>query len=317
MASRRAPISWTLTPGSSGDNPARTASVIALGFIVILAAGCSSWRFRDPPTPVASRDYETLNAIVSEVLFEKNTDTYRLPMPTDAEGKNLFLSAIERLEAWRARNPGKSSDVVFYTQGLCHEKLGRPFDALESYEYVETSDVDLEKSVRERMTTLDEILGYFPDAVPGEEKPPRTGEAASAVQKYEKTEWEPLVRILAENEAVQQALTKRDSTSQVASTAYKDALEELIVRFSDSRRIHEHWMRLGLYHETVAREWITLGEYGNNQKAWELADKALQKTSEIYLKVSQADGYPEKREAQAKLIALEELSRKIEKNLVR
>ncbi|MCA9410083.1 MAG: hypothetical protein H6751_15715 [Candidatus Omnitrophica bacterium] len=270
-----------------------------------------------PPTPVENRDFETLNSIVSEVLFEKGTDTYRLPMPTDAEGKNLFHSAIERLEAWRQRNPGSSEDIVYYTEGLCYEKLGQPMNALETYRLVKTTDADLQKTVEEKISGLEDILNYFPPDQMGVGGLPPRDQSEEAIEAYKGTEWEPLVWILAENEAVNRALEERDSTGQVASTAYKEALEALIVRFSDSARIYEHWMRLGLYYENVAREWITVGEYGNNPKAWELADKALQKASEIYLKVSQADGFPEKREAQARLVTLEELSRKVERNLVR
>ncbi len=280
--------------------------------------GCSVWRFKQPATPVENRDYETLNAIVSEVLFEKTTDTYRLPMPRDAEGTNLFLSAIERLEAWRQRNPGQSDEILsiaYYTEGLCYEKLGQPLNALETYALVRSNDADLMSSVEERVARLGELLAFFPPENREAEGFTPSGNIEEAIETFTGTEWEPLAWILAENRVVREALEKRDSGGQVASTAYKDAIEGLIVQFSESRRVYEHWMRLGLYHENIAREWITMGEYGNNDKAWDLADKALQKASEVYLKVSQADGYPEKREAQAKLVTLEELSRKIELNL--
>ena len=315
MASRQAPIFWTLSLGLSSKPGWKSLFIVASGTWVFLL-GCSVWRLKDPPTPVENRDLETLNTIVSEVLFEKDTDTYRLPMPRDAEGKNLFYSAIDRLESWRRRNPGQSEDIVYYTEGLCYEKLGQARNALETYSLVHSSDPDLTKATEERIVRLEEILSYFPDEEEKQSEVERKGTAEEAIKKFKGTEWEPLVWILAENEAVREALAKRDATGQVASIAYKDALEKLISRFKESRRIYEHWMRLGLYYENVAREWITLGEYGNNKKAWKLADQALQKCSEIYLKVSQADGYPEKREAQAKLVALEELSRKIETNLV-
>lgn len=283
----------------------------------LLLTGCHAKR-----TNPRDRPLETLNTIVSEVILHRHTDTYRLPMPVDAEGKNLFVNAIARLDAWANVHPGQFNDIISYTKGICYEKLGNLKDSADQYNMVQSGDPELVESASKRYKVLSELQESFhpPLITSDAEMSVSLVEAArtrvaTAIKKYKGTEWESLVMLCAENRAVEEFLDMQTRRSQVGETNYRQAIESLIDSFSDSKRIMEHRLRLGIYYEETGREWIGRAEYGHDPNAWKYAQQTIDKAIEIYVRIAQADGYAEKREAQARLDAVEELARKIEKNV--
>lgn len=286
-------------------------------FAVILFTGCHAKR-----TAQKDRPLETLNTIVSEVVLHRHTDTYRLPMPADAEGKNLFANAIARVNAWEKVHPGQFTDIISYTRGICYEKLGNLKESADEYSRVQSGDPELIENARKRLVVLNELQEAFrPPLIASdpEEAASLVGAArdriASAIRKNKGTEWDSLVMLCAENRAVEEFLDLQTRRSQVGEATYRQAIESLIERFSDSKRIMEHQLRLGIYYEETGREWIGRAEYGHDLNAWKYAQQTIDKAIEIYVRIAQADGYPEKREAQARLDAVEELARKIDKNV--
>lgn len=285
---------------------------------LVLLPGCGPKR-----TPVQNRPYEDLTTIVNEVILHRSDDIYRLPYPLDAEGKNLFSNAIVRLEAWARVHPKQCEDIVAYTQGLCHEKLGHLREAADAYARVPPGDADLPRLAPKRRDAMLDLLEQFRPPLHSEDPSAQAqlmeGAQArydEAVSKYRGTEWDSLAKLCAENRAVEEVLEPRNRQSGEGERAYREAIERLIVRFPESKRIQEHKLRLGIYYEEAAREWITRAENGQSD-AWTLAQKALDRATEIYVKVSQADGYPEKPEAAARLDAAEALSRKVDRNAPR
>jgi tetratricopeptide (TPR) repeat protein len=288
---------------------------------LLLVSGCQTKK-----TPVENRPWETLSTIVTEVDLQRKTDVYRLPYPLDAEGKNLFSNAITRLDAWSqaqgtSSQANQSRDVVFFTRGLCSEKLGNLKEAAEDFNKVTTGDPELIKAAQRHHEVMEDLQNLF--------RPPLRADDAEeqqilleasrsrmeeALTRYKGTEWESLVMLCTENKAVSEFLELQARRSQVGETAYRQAIETLITRFTESKRIQEHRLRLGIYYEEAAREWIARAEYDKEQEAWQLAQNALDKATEIYVRISQADGYPEKREAQARLDAIEELSKKVDQS---
>lgn len=298
------------------------AGSIWILLIPLVLAGCYAKK-----TPPANQPYETIETIVAEVLLHKTTNTYRLPFPVDAEGKNLFSNAIVRLDAWSKVHPGQYQDIINYTKGMCHEKLGHLKEAAECYGAVDGADpelVPLAAKHREVMLDLDHL--FRPPLQSDDPNEQATlMEAArdrteQAVTKYKGTPYEGVAMLCTENRAVQEFLDLQGQRSQVGEIAYLQAIESLIQRFPDSKRIEEHRLRLGDYYAETARECIARAEAGigetdpAGQDEWMTAQKALDKATEIYVKIAQADGYPEKREAQARLDGIEEISRRIEKN---
>jgi len=300
------------------------ASWFLLLLIPFILMGCYGKK-----TPPPNQPYETLETITTEVLLHQTTDTYRLPFPVDAGGKNLFANAIVRLDAWSKVHPGQYLDILNYTKGLCHEKLGHLKEAAECYGAVNGSDPDLvPKAAEKREVMLDLETLFRPPLQSNDPIEQETlMEAArdrteQAVTKYKGTPYESLAMLCAENRALEEFLSLKSRRSQVGEVVYREAIESFITRFPDSKRIQEHHLRLGGYYEETAREYIAraeagiggTGTIGRYQDEWIMAQKALDKATEIYVKTAQADGYPEKREAQARLDEIEELARKIERN---
>ena len=280
-------------------------------------------------TPPVNQPYETLETITTEVLLHQSTDTYRLPFPVDAGGKNLFTNAIVRLDAWSKVHPGQYLDILNYTKGLCHEKLGHLKEAADCYGAVNGSDPDLVPKAAEKKKVMLDLDALFRPPLQSNDPTEQETlmEAArdrteQAVTRYKGTNYESLAMLCAENRALEEFLSLKSRRSQVGETIYREAIESFITRFPESKRIQEHSLRLGGYYEESARESIARAEAGitgrgtpgGNQDEWMMAQRALDKATEIYVKVAQADGYPEKREAQARLDEIEELARKIERN---
>lgn len=280
----------------------------------LLWTGCAS-----APTPDKNRPAESIVTILSEVNLERDRDIYRLPYPRDAEGRNLFEGAIERLDAWQRLHPNEMQNIVAFTRGLCHEKLAELEKADSDYAAVGSGDAELAKEAARRGKVMEDLVHLFrppldledPDSTfPMEAARSR---AEEAVERYKETEWEELVLVCAERQAEEEILRLR--TGRGGSIDYREALEDTILRFPDSKNIYRHKMRLGLYYEDEMREWIAQAQVSRDRKTWELARDSYDKAARIYLETSRADGFPEKREAQARQAVLEEMARKIDNAL--
>jgi hypothetical protein len=274
-----------------------------------------------------------LATIISEVNLERDRDIYRLPYPRDAEGRNLFEGALERLDDWERLHPQEMDSVVAFTRALCHEKLAQVEEARREYAAVGSGDPDLSKEAERRGRAMEDLAHSFrpPLDLGGEEGSfpfeAARSRAEAAVEKYtgtrgstrglnpllERPEWEDLALVLAEKQAEEECLRLR--SGRASSLDYRNALEETILRFPDSKNSYRHKMRLGLYYEDEMREWIAQAQVTRDRETWELARDSYDKAARIYLEVSRADGYPEKREAQARQTVLEEMARKIDNGL--
>ena len=328
MASPPAPISTRLTPNLRADrgqlrgglrigglrgglrlsaNPPYRKPWRVVGYawrlthpaFLLIIFGCSTLE-----TPRENRPYESLDAIVSEVKLHEQADVYRLPYPTDPEGQNLFRSAISRLDNWSRVHPGEAESVVAYSRGLCFEKLGDLSQAAQEYGRVDRTHTDLRELAGKRSNAMLELENFF--------RPPLQSRSSAdeAIKRFKDTEFESVAMLSAENQALSEILEIKKRSS---SGDYKSAIEELIKRFEDSKRIYKHWLRLGRYYQSTAEEWADRAEYSGFTGGGQLAEKALEKATSIYIRVSQADGYNEKRVAQDRLGTLEELGRRIDR----
>jgi len=307
-------------------------SLPAVLLALCLLAGCRTAR-----TPQRNVPRERLTSVINELKLEEDRDIYRLPYPSDIEGRNFYEATLDRLDRWAQLHPNQVEflGIVSFAKGICHEKLAHLDEARGAYQAVLSAgadkgnsskngatrplaDPELCRVANERADALNDLIGLFGPPLASVESSafsPReaaTARAEEAIRKYNGTRWESLSLLLAENQAVETCLAIRASGRQ---SEYRAALETLVKRFSDSKRVYSHWMRLGRYHEDVVSEWVARAEYAREPQAWKLADQALETATEIYLKVSQADGYPEKREAQARLLLLEERAREIDRHL--
>lgn len=306
----------TNTPAYAGDGRRSCVRRLVVAALTLgVLAGCGEKR-----SPIQYSGDVAVSTVVSEVQLYRNHDIYRVPYPLDAEGKNLFSNAIARLDAFSKANPGQYLDSITFTKALCHEKLGNLDQAIELYGAVPVqSDPKLAESAKARQSTLKEMRPFFLPPLESSDPGDRAEYDAAAkdraqmgIDKFKDTEYSSLAWVLAENQAVNEFLRIETQRSTLGETNYREAIEGLLKRFPDSKRVYEHWMRLGLFYEQAAREWIARAEYGKEEGAWDYARQSLDRATEIYVKVSQADGYPEKPEATARLDAVEALSRKVD-----
>lgn len=292
----------------------RSGAGITVFGAFLLLFGCAT-----TPTPERNRPVESLATIISEVNLDRDRDIYRLPYPRDAEGRNLFEGALERLDDWERLHPQEMDSVVAFTRALCHEKLAEVEEARQEYALVGGGDPSLAKEADRREKLMQDLAHLFrpPLDLGGQEGAfpleAARSRAERAVEKYKGTEWEELALVLAEKQAEEECLRLR--SGRASSLDYRNVLEETILRFPDSKNIYRHKMRLGLYYEDQMREWIAQAQVTRDRETWELARDSYDKAARIYLEVSRADGYPEKREAQARQAVLEEMARKIDNGL--
>lgn len=275
---------------------------------------------RTAPTPPEWQPHESLLTIVAELELHRDDDIYRFGQPRDATGQNVFRASIVRLENWQAQWPNRLRDVVLFAKALAYERLGEFETARGLFEEVARMETALAPAAREHlepMARFAELAAFEPQ---GETLSLFLLDLDQHVDAWRReaarrrgTPWEAIAAVAWEQAEMQRAEILREARFSLrdGDERYRRACEDLIAHHGESHRVHRHHLRLGDFHRELAERLVIFSPPG--QTAFDLAtfEALVGAARSLYLRVERADGFREKREARARLAALEEFAERV------
>ena len=290
-------------------------SLISAGICALAIMCATAAPPAEPKAPSYSRPAENLLIIVADIQRHMNDDVYKFPYPRDVTGQNVFRAAIVRLANYETLYPGKLSDAVALAKAQGYEKLGAYDEAGRNYTLAQKStDTAIQKAAK---TGFDRTKKFAQAANQDIDK--------SALRTFERdmqkkirdlddlvtamkgTPWQSLA--LLERERAQMQLAEFYVTMRFMSPfTTNDALVQIkrnIDQNKDSKNIYSHHLMLGDLYYDIARQYALLADPDGpafRMKEFEGFTSAARTEYHI---VEQADGFGEKTEGRAKLLALE------------
>jgi hypothetical protein len=272
-------------------------------------------------SPAYAQPAENLLIIVADIQRHIDDDVYRFPVATDVTGQNVFRAGAARLANYETLYPSKNKDAVTLAKAQVYEKLGdysvaqanneqaaKSSDAAiakvasdgagraKRFGIVMNQPIDqslprfFERDMKLRIDTLDKLADEFRN----------TPYRCLALVERERSEMQ-LARFYVAMRFMQPYSTD-DAVRQIKRN---------IERNSDSKNRFTHHLMLADLHYALAQEYVLKADPDGPF----FSAKAFEGFSDIarteYHIVEQADGFPEKLEGRAKLMALEALAERI------
>lgn len=283
-------------------------ALLALALFIASLTGCS----RTPEYPAYS-PHENLLSIATEFQLLAARDPYRDRIPEDITGQSIARATLVRLANYEALHPGRLRPEVLTLKARALEILGDYESARRNYLDAAEFDTELQDDAQRRADTLNLFL------IAGAE--PRTATTiedllsdlrakASDYRRLSQDIEDPQYKSLALRE-VEDADIRRAELMVANRWLFPDgeaqaaaALEQLLSSHRESARSLEHALRLARYHKDLALEEVRLHP---PERLGFLRDRFTQHfdaASDIFYRVSQADGRPERLIAQHELDAL-------------
>ncbi len=291
----------------------RALALAMAGLVVGAVSAVQAQTSKD--APAYAQPGENLLLIVAEIQRHLDDDVYRFPYATDVTGQNIFRSQIVRLENYEKLYPGRMSDVValakaqawerlcaFKVAGANYEKAkdssdeavlklaGQGFERTKRFSLAADPEPD-RSSMRTTEKDLQfkiELLGKLADEFKG------TPHACLAQIARERTQMQ-----LAEFYVLMRVILPY-TTAEAQQTLKKNA--ELN---RSSKLRYSHHLRLADFYMERAREYTLKEDPAGAGFSLKRFEELISPARTEYKIIEEADGFPEKLEARAKLLALE------------
>lgn len=288
---------------------------------VLLASLCCANVFAAPnaskgaEAPLYTQPAENLLIIVADLRRHLSDDVYRFSYSTDATGQNLFRLTLIRLANYEQLFPNKMPDVVALAKAQAFEKLSSYQEAGRNYQLAQKSE---DEGVRRLANEGFDRTRQFSVAVDQEidksalrtyerDMQKKIRDLDDLATQFQKTPYQSLA--LMERERTQMQLAQfYISMRFMQPYSTNDALTQIkrnIEQNKESKLLYTHHLMMADLYCDLAHEYTLLNDAeGPNFRMRDFEGFANAARSEYNL-VQKADGFAEKLEARAKLMALE------------
>ncbi len=265
--------------------------------------------------PAYAQPAENLLIIVADIQRHINDDIYRFQYPADATGQNVFRAGIVRLANYETLYPRKLSDIVALAKAQALERITSYEEAGRNYEIARKSD---DEAIRKAAADGFERAKKFSSVVNQDidksalrtyerDMQKKIRDLDDLATQYRKTPYECIALLERERAQLQLAefyITMRFMQPYSTETALLQ-IKRNIEQNRPSKLIFTHHMMLADMQYDLAREYTLLSDpEGPIFRMRDFEGFANSARAEYHI-IEQADGFPEKLEARAKLAALE------------
>lgn len=285
---------------------------------LLAVSGCAS-----PPEDPALGPYRSLVEIVAELGLARDVDLYRFDAPRDVTGENVWRATLRRLENFESliEDP-RFRPALRFAQAECREHLADFAGAAALWREVAAlpgpEAADLKALAATRAPLCDELATKTRPLDADEARSPDDVVRALATQRM------ALKELLAANVAdpraslIECAIERQDVREREylwrvrafvddGAQLALDSAQRVIANHVDSRRIHEHRLRLADYYAELARGYVVAVDPTQATFDATRARNLIQAAGRTYAEVAAIDGIPEREEARAGLASLEAL----------
>jgi hypothetical protein len=281
--------------------------ICLLGALLILSS-CGG-RTRSP----AYSPQENLLSIATELQLLTARDPYRDPPGRDLAGLSIARSTLVRAANYESLHPGRFTPEVLTIKARALELLGDFQSARRNYEEAAAYETELREDCRRRIAILDLFL--VARALVAESGTPEDDARLLADQAAE-------FRRLATSYPIQpyQGLALREAEEaevrraelfiagrwlfQNGEAQALEALEQLVSNHRNSARSFSHALRLARFHRQLAEEVVRLSPPDRLGFPEEKFKQHFDAAADLFYRISQADGFAERRTARHELDGL-------------
>lgn len=260
--------------------------------------------------------HESILTVIAELKIFLAQDPYRQSPGQDMNGRNIYRVSLERLDALGAlTDAARYGDVLAFARGECLERLGDWGGAQQAFAAAAQTSTSLAPVAAGRAAQAGKLAGLLehrPAAPTLDgylndldvlEHSLRAALAAAPPWPYD-----AYLRQALENLQDDRARLLFMNRLVMAGALGKalPAARKLVDDNPQSYRVSDHWLLLGTFYETMARDWTGM----NHPEALKpRLDEGwggwIEQARQAYRHVAQTDGDPAKVEGQARLRALD------------
>jgi hypothetical protein len=265
--------------------------------------------------PAYTQPAENLLIVVADIQRHIRDDVYRFPYPSDVTGQNVFRAGLVRLVNYETLYPGRVSDAVALSKAQALEKLCAYREAGRNYENAgKSNDEAIRKVAGEGLERCRRFAAVVYQDLDMSGLRPYERDLQKKIRdlddlatQYKGSPHQFLA--LVERERAQTQLAEFYVTMRfMRPYSPNDAITQIkrnIDQNKESKRFYFHHLMLADLYYDLAKEYTMLHDpEGADFEIKEFERFTNSARSEYHI-IQQADGFPEKLEARAKLLALE------------
>ncbi len=263
--------------------------------------------------------HETILAIIAELKIHLERDPYTQPHGMDLNGRNIFRVSLERLDAVQEVSDFHYLDIIMFARGECLERLGEwgnarvAFRTSESFGGSLADEAGKRAGAAARMFNIRSQLNRWGQvSLAGYLNELEAIELDLRMWIGEDPLWPTTSHVRRELELIQEERIRMLFINRMSGGLDRPVEQafELLERMADehlqSHRLMEHWLRMGIYYETLCRDWSDAnppeGIHFHDNPSW---FTWVESARSAYHRVARADGNPVKPEGRSRLRALD------------
>lgn len=280
---------------------------------LILAVSLFVFGCRTSPKNQINQPHENLLTLLADCRHYLKEDIYRFGYPKDTSGQNAFKSYTIRLANYEKLYPDRFPEVLAFMKARLWEKLGDYKQAVHLYGICAAMKGDLSEEAEKRRETAlkfdricsQEIRGIDPESCIKDSEA-KLAELSQLIVDCTGMDIQDLALLEKEKSDIDLALFIQNNKHFISNginraiQKWKDIIEE----HKESNRIQSHKIQLGDLFFTLAKEYTSWKPPERIGFEWDAFEEFILEAQRRYYHVSLEDGYPEKREARAKLEAV-------------
>ena len=267
--------------------------------------------------------HESILTVIAELKIFLGQDPYRQAPGQDLNGRNIFRVSLERLDALQSlTDAARYGDVLAFARGECLERLGDWPQAQKAFAAAAQTSSSLARLAAQRAENAGKLAGllghhetnptldgYLND-LDVRERALREWLAAAPPWPYDAYLRQSLENL--QEERARMLFMNRLVLDGAVAKALA-AARKLVDEHPQSYRASDHWLFLGSFYETLARDWNGVNRpEGMTPRLDEGWSGWIEQARQAYRHVAQTDGDPAKLEGQARLRALDAYALRIQ-----
>lgn len=284
-----------------------TGFLLLFASLALLVAGCA----RDP-VYVSYSPHETVLSVAAEFELIASLDPYGDRMGRDLSGQSIARSTLVRLANYESVHPGRFRPEILLYKGRALELLGDYESAARNFREAADFDTQLSDEALRRAEILDAFRIMLTEPTRGslDEILEDLGAQAAELREFAGALDDPWYRAIALREweatDVRRAELIAANRFLVANGDAQaiDAFQALLSDHRESARALEHALRLARFHRSLAEEEARLNPPETAWFSQERFKDHYDQATDLFYRISQADGEPERLIARHELDAL-------------
>lgn len=272
-------------------------------------------------TPFLYRPYENLLAAIADLELYSKTDIYKLPVPKDLSGQNIFKASLVRLSNFKKINPQEFDEEIALASARCWLMLGDYENSSKYYlECIKKKGTleQIAKSEWELLENMNNIIKEKSEYLNVDEliehKKKQQAELKNFIEENKGNRFHTVGLIQAEN--IQVTIIELLKMNRWLLKNPQDTIipeyKKLLADNKESKRYYEHVLSFADFYTSFAQEYVRVNPPEQGNFDLDIFRTYILNATELYSQVEMADGIAERKLAEKQIDSLIQFSRMID-----